>query len=76
MERAVENDIFEASLGIGVHQEVFAYSLRVYPSQELYDEYHQSPHHHHFLWSHWSLLLQLLLFLLTAIAWNVVSESF
>jgi hypothetical protein len=46
MERAVdfarENDILEASLGIGVNQDISAYSLRVYPSQELYDEYHTS----------------------------------
>jgi hypothetical protein len=44
MERAVdfasENNIFEASLAIGIHQDICAYSLRVYPSQELYDEYH------------------------------------
>jgi hypothetical protein len=46
MERAVnfasENDIFEAPLGIGIHQDICAYSLRVYPSQALYDEYHTS----------------------------------
>jgi hypothetical protein len=46
MERAVdfasENDIFDAPLGIGVHQGICAYSLRVYPSQELFDEYHTS----------------------------------
>jgi hypothetical protein len=44
MERALdfasESDIFKASQGIGVHQDDCAYSLRVYPSQELYDEYH------------------------------------
>jgi hypothetical protein len=37
-----EDDILEASLGIGVNQDVCAYSLHVYPSQELYDEYHSS----------------------------------
>jgi hypothetical protein len=37
-----EDDILEASLGIGVNQDVCAYSLRVYPSQELYDKYHSS----------------------------------
>jgi hypothetical protein len=42
MEREVENDILEASLGIGIHQDICSYSLRVYPSQELYDEYHTS----------------------------------
>jgi hypothetical protein len=44
MERAVdfprENDTLEASLVIGVNQDICAYSLRVYPSQELYDEFH------------------------------------
>jgi hypothetical protein len=43
MERAVdfasENHILEASLGIGVNQAICAYSLRVYPTQDLYDEY-------------------------------------
>jgi hypothetical protein len=46
MERAVdfarENDILEASLGIGVNQDICAYSLRVYPSQELYGDYNTS----------------------------------
>jgi hypothetical protein len=42
MERTMENDILEASLGIGIHQGLCSYSLRVYPSQELYDEYHTS----------------------------------
>jgi hypothetical protein len=46
MERYVtfarEDDILEASLGIGVNQEICAYSLRVYPSQELHDKYHSS----------------------------------
>jgi class 3 adenylate cyclase len=46
MEQAVdfarENDILDASLGSGVNQDICAYSLRVYPSQELYDESHTS----------------------------------
>jgi hypothetical protein len=46
MERAVDfardDGILEASLGIGVNQDICAYRLRVYPSQELHDEYHSS----------------------------------
>jgi class 3 adenylate cyclase len=30
----------ESSLGIGINQDLCAYKLRVYPSEELYDEYH------------------------------------
>jgi hypothetical protein len=37
---AREDDLLEASLGIGVNQDICAYSLRVYPTQELYDKYH------------------------------------
>jgi hypothetical protein len=44
MERTVDIGIFDASHGIGIHQwhhqDLCAYSLRVYPSQEMYDEYH------------------------------------
>jgi hypothetical protein len=39
---AREDDLLEASLGIGVNQDICAYSLRVYPTQELYDKYHST----------------------------------
>jgi hypothetical protein len=42
VEFARRADIFEASLGIGVNQDICTCTLRVYPSQELYDEYHSS----------------------------------
>jgi hypothetical protein len=42
VEFAREDDLLEASLGIGVNQDICAYSLRVYPTQELYDDYHSS----------------------------------
>jgi hypothetical protein len=38
--------IFEASLGIGAST-TFVPTACVYPTQELYDDYHSTTHHHH-----------------------------